>query len=98
MVGTLPSVGIGAIGLCARFPRACGIAIGTIGCVITGMCNENADDNSQQQCPGDAEKKRKGCQAVKDSILETCASLTGRKKFDCFQAAHDTYEQCMGQD
>jgi uncharacterized protein RhaS with RHS repeats len=35
------------------------------------------------------------CQALKDSVLRTCASLTGRKKFDCFAAAQATYEACM---
>lgn len=43
------------------------------------------------------DKKKKNCQALKDSILATCASLTGRKKFDCFAAAQESYQQCMSE-
>jgi uncharacterized protein RhaS with RHS repeats len=43
------------------------------------------------------DKKKKNCQALKDSILATCASLSGRKKFACFQAAQDSYQQCMSE-
>lgn len=39
-----PVVGIGIIGLCARFPRACGAAIGWGFCAITGTCNEIPDN------------------------------------------------------
>jgi uncharacterized protein RhaS with RHS repeats len=41
------------------------------------------------------EKREANCQALKRSILNTCAGLTGRKKFACFQAASDAYLQCM---
>ena len=43
------------------------------------------------------EKKKSNCQALKDSILATCASLTGRKKFACFAAAQESYQQCMSE-
>ena len=42
------------------------------------------------------EKKRKNCQALKDSILNTCAGLTGRAQFKCFEAANTAFRQCMG--
>ena len=45
----------------------------------------------------DEEKKKRNCQALKDSILATCASLTGRKKFACFAAAQESYQQCMSE-
>jgi len=43
-------------------------------------------------------KKKKGCEALRQSVLKTCAGLKGRKMFDCFQAAQDTYDACMSQD
>ena len=43
----------------------------------------------------DREKRRKGCQDLKDSFLKTCAGLTGRKMFNCFHAADDAFDQCM---
>ena len=42
------------------------------------------------------EKLRRRCQALKDSILNTCAGLTGRAKFRCFEAANTAFRQCMG--
>ena len=41
------------------------------------------------------ESREEICQELKDSVLATCASLKGRKKFACFQAAQDTYDACM---
>jgi uncharacterized protein RhaS with RHS repeats len=41
------------------------------------------------------DKRQANCQALKQSILNTCAGLTGRKQFACFQAASDAYLQCM---
>ena len=52
------------------------------------------------QCPeggvGEEEKQRRHCQALKDSILSTCARLGGKKRFQCFAAADRSYRQCMG--
>jgi len=61
--------------------------------------NDSTDfpDDEPKQCR-DQEKKKKNCHALKDSILSTCAGLTGRKKFACFQAAQDAFDQCMEQD
>jgi RHS repeat-associated protein len=42
------------------------------------------------------ETRQKQCQDLKDSILKTCAGLSGRKKFRCFEAANTSYRQCMG--
>lgn len=49
-------------------------------------------------CTGDTEEEqqRKNCQSLKNSILKTCAGLTGRAKFRCFAAADKSYRQCMG--
>ena len=42
------------------------------------------------------EKKRKNCQALKDSILKTCYGLSPRKRMKCYEAANTSYRQCMG--
>jgi uncharacterized protein RhaS with RHS repeats len=36
----------------------------------------------------------KNCEALYQSTLQTCASLTGRKRFACFEAARENREQC----
>lgn len=36
------------------------------------------------------------CDALRKSILATCSSLKGRKRFRCFEAANTAYRQCMG--
>ena len=41
------------------------------------------------------EDKDKGCEALRQSILNTCASLTGMKKMRCFQEANALYLQCL---
>jgi RHS repeat-associated protein len=77
----------GAIGYAAGGAAGCaggGMLGGAIGSFID-MCTESAE-----------EKKQRHCQALKDSILNTCAGLTGRQKFRCFEAANTSYRQCMG--
>lgn len=37
------------------------------------------------------------CLKLKNSVLATCASLTGKKKVACFAAAQATYDACMEQ-
>ena len=54
------------------------------------MCRDSTDEESEE------EKRRRYCQTLKDSILNTCAGLTGRKQFDCWQAANKAFRQCMG--
>jgi hypothetical protein len=44
------------------------------------------------------EKKKKGCEALRDSTRSTCAGLTGMKKIQCFAAAEENYRQCMEQE
>ena len=44
----------------------------------------------------DEQDKEKICRALEDSILNTCARPTGRKKFKCFEAANKSFRQCMG--
>jgi len=48
-----------------------------------------ADTGKTEEC------KRKNCQALRDSILNTCASLSGEKRRACIAAAEISYQQCM---
>ena len=54
----------------------------------------NNDETADKPTVADPSRE-KNCQALKDSILETCIGLTGRKKFACFAAAESSYQQCM---
>jgi hypothetical protein len=40
------------------------------------------------------QEEDKNCEALYQSTLATCASLTGRKRFACFEAARENREQC----
>ena len=57
----------------------------SLGSLIYDMCNESEE-----------EKLRKRCQALKDSILNTCYGRKGRKRMACFEAANTSFRQCMG--
>ena len=63
-----------------------------IGTICWNILNPSPPGATPDPVVGD---KEKNCQALKDSILKTCVSLTGRKKFACFAAAQISYEQCM---
>ena len=39
----------------------------------------------------------KNCEALRQSILNTCASLSGAKKARCVAAANESYRQCMSE-
>lgn len=87
---------------CARYSGACisaALATAQAAKKLGEMCVTSTPDTEKQSpvlqsTPNDANRE-KNCQALKNSILKTCASLTGRKKFDCFYAAQKSYEQCM---
>jgi len=44
----------------------------------------------------ECEVDEKNCMALKQSILNTCYGLKGRKRMACFEAANTAYRQCMG--
>lgn len=48
-------------------------------------------------CPPEDNNREKNCMALKQAILATCASLSGRKQMKCFQAAQESYNQCMAE-
>lgn len=68
---------------------------GAVGAFLGGIAGHFAGET---MCPNEdaEEKKRRGCEALRASILSTCAGLTGRKQFACFAAAEESYRQCMG--
>ncbi len=47
-----------------------------------------------EYCTDDEEAEDKNCEALYQSILATCAGLTGKKKFRCFEAARIARDQC----
>jgi hypothetical protein len=67
-----------------------------IGDAVDGISGLFDDDVPQQCIDEDIPPDRKDCEALKQSILNTCASLTGKKQFRCFAAANKAYRQCMG--
>lgn len=77
----------GAIGL------GLGIAIGDAMFNDDGSDSTDVPDNDDgaEQCDDDNDDN---CEALYQSTLRTCASLTGRKKFACFEAARINKEQC----
>jgi RHS repeat-associated protein len=73
--------------------RLCVTAIKAIAAALTaGKAVEIIDC---EDCSSD-EDKEKGCRSLKDSIMNTCYGLTGRKRIACFEAANIAYRQCMG--
>ena len=51
--------------------------------------------DNPDQCEKDPDPNKKDCQALKNSILKTCAGLSTRKQFNCWAAANIAYRQCM---
>jgi len=47
-------------------------------------------------CPGEGSPQEDHCQALKQSILNTCRGLKGKAQIRCFAAANTAYRQCMG--
>lgn len=57
----------------------------SFGLDVVKMCVDDPD-----------EKQKKNCQALKDSILNTCYGLGPRARMRCFEAANTAFQQCMG--
>jgi RHS repeat-associated protein len=53
--------------------------------------------NGNQGDDDEDDRKKKNCQALKQSILNTCSGLSGIKQMKCFQAADESYQQCMSE-
>lgn len=54
--------------------------------------NGNQGDNDE-----DLEDKEKGCQALRQSAINTCRGFSGIEQVKCFQAAEESYQQCMSE-
>lgn len=89
--GALACAGAAGAGGAAAGSEAGGAAGAFLGGLVGHALGET-------MCPNDdaEEKKRRGCEALRASILNTCASLTGRKRLACLVAAEESYRQCMG--
>jgi RHS repeat-associated protein len=78
-------------------PIRAGIAVGAI-CAAIPSCRDaaiNAAEVIVKACAVPHEDQEgKNCEALYQSTLQTCASLTGRKRFACFEAARENREQC----
>jgi hypothetical protein len=93
---------------CARVIKLCITATKTIAAAImAGMIVETVDCEKDNSCgsgnppiadtpspPPPPDKKH--CEALRQSILNTCYGLAGRKRMACFEAANTSYRQCMG--
>lgn len=77
-----PVVAGGIAAICAAIPSCRDAAINAAK-VIRNAC---AVPHEQEE--------DKNCEALYQSTLQTCASLTGRKRFACFEAARENREQC----
>ena len=70
-------------------------------CLIPSLCSSNNDGgmcpapNNANRDADDEDEKDKGCEAIRESMLSTCASLSGTARMKCIFAAKDAYNQCM---
>jgi RHS repeat-associated protein len=56
-------------------------------------CPVQQEADVEEQEP---EPRQKDCEALRQSVLATCASLKGKQKERCVYVANDAYRQCMG--
>lgn len=79
---------------------SCAVVVGgatvvTIACIISGACEQAAQAIAGCFSGSDEdEEEDDNCEALYQSTLRTCASLTGRKRFRCFEAARINRDQC----
>jgi len=101
-------LGIGTIvQACASNPIVCGIALAAFPRTAGGPDDEYHDNVVQfplikrpipLQCPEEEEEDHKeDCEELRKSIMRTCDSLSGKKKFRCFAAARKSFQQCLDQ-
>lgn len=87
---------------CAQIIRICIEAVKAIAAAIAaGFIVETIDCKKDNSCssagnPPSPPPDKKNCEALRQSILNTCYGLTGRKRMACFEAANTSYRQCMG--
>ncbi len=90
----LPAIppALAALGKAAAFVGSAGLAGLALSEIFDGD-DDATDDASDdpEQCEDDQDDN---CEALYQSILQTCAGLTGRKRFRCFEAARIARDQC----
>lgn len=71
---------------------------GPPGAVVGGFIGTGIVVGTYLMCASEdgPEPSKKNCEALKQSILNTCYGLTGRKRIRCFEAANTAFRQCMG--
>jgi hypothetical protein len=85
------------------FNPACDVALIINGCkwaLIAGVVLIAAGETCQNgacSMADDDEDEDDNCEALYQSTLRTCASLSGRKKFRCFEVARINRDQCYQQ-
>jgi hypothetical protein len=88
--------------LCRLFPEGCAVGAAGVGGYIVGSLIYPYIESPLAKLidsvcmNNDTDKLRKHCQALKDSILNTCYALPPRKRMKCFEAANTAFRQCMG--
>jgi RHS repeat-associated protein len=95
-----------AVEACAGAPIVCGIIMAVIPRDAGGPEDENPDNvvpfplrrrYNPLECPEEDNKTKQQeyCEELRASVRRTCESLKGKKRMQCFQAANDTYDDCM---
>lgn len=59
----------------------------------TGNCASGSVLQSEKY--EDDDEKERNCEALWETILKTCALLTGEKRNRCEYAAYESFRQCM---
>ena len=88
-------IGSGIGGAISGAARICLRALGPVAVVIEGMMpGVTGGCGDDGKCSDTRDDDDDSCEALYQSTLRTCASLTGRKRFACFEAARINREQC----
>lgn len=106
VLATPAEIGAGAAGGAAFF----GALGGVVDHVVSSKSKDDAPPSNVvrfpgskvrtwQECPPDPDEQdpqEKRYQALKQSVLATCASLSGKKRMQCLDSANVVFRQCMG--
>ncbi|MEJ0062661.1 MAG: RHS repeat-associated core domain-containing protein [Alphaproteobacteria bacterium] len=102
-VGGKPTMNVDPLGLSRTPPQAIWVPVLTPPMLVPGTGDFNAfhkwfngichSDSEDTKNPDKA--KHEHCEALRQSILNTCVPLSGAKKAACLWVANTTYNQCM---
>lgn len=94
-----PIMGTDATGENTMVGTGLGFAVaGPPGCLVGGIIGIGIVVGAYLTCISvdELEHEKKRCGALRQSILNTCYGLKGRKRMACFEAENTSYTQCMG--